>query len=70
MDKVSHVFRLGDYDNIGKCEAAHEIKSGIFGQTHKAPSHLDFHCLKMCVRIYLMSKFTRLDHSRLTSYHI
>ena len=25
MDKVSHVFRLGDYDNIGKCEAAHEI---------------------------------------------
>ena len=25
---------------------------------HKEPSHLDFHCLQMCVQIYLMSKFT------------
>ena len=24
------------------------------------PSHLDLHCLQMCVRIYLMSEFTRL----------
>ena len=24
------------------------------------PSHLDFHCLQTCVRIYLMSEFTRL----------
>ena len=27
---------------------------------HKELSHLDFHCLQMCVRIYLMSEFTRL----------
>ena len=27
---------------------------------HKEPSHLDLHCLHMCVRIYLMSEFTRL----------
>ena len=26
----------------------------------KEQSHLDLHCLQMCVRIYLMSKFTRL----------
>ena len=26
----------------------------------KEPSHLDLHCLQMCVRIYLMSEFTRL----------
>ena len=24
------------------------------------PSHLDLHCLQMCVRIYLMSEITRL----------
>ena len=28
---------------------------------HKEPSHLDFHCLQMFVRNYLMSEFTRLD---------
>ena len=27
---------------------------------HKEPSHLDLHCLQMCVRIYLMSKFSQL----------
>ena len=27
---------------------------------HKEPSHLDLHCLQMCVRIYLMSEYTRL----------
>ena len=27
---------------------------------HKEPSHLDFHCLQMYVRIYLMSAVTRL----------
>ena len=27
---------------------------------HKEPSHLDFHCLQTCVRIYLMSDFFRL----------
>ena len=27
---------------------------------HKEPSHLDFHCLQTCVRIYQMSEFTRL----------
>ena len=27
---------------------------------HKEPSQLDFHCLQTCVRIYLMSEFTRL----------
>ena len=27
---------------------------------HNEPSHLDFHYLQTCVRIYLMSKFTRL----------
>ena len=26
---------------------------------HKEPSHLDFHCLQIRVRIYLMSEFTR-----------
>ena len=28
---------------------------------HKEPSHLDFHCLQMYVRIYVMSEVTRLD---------
>ena len=27
---------------------------------HKEPSHLDFHCSQMYVRIYLMSEVTRL----------
>ena len=43
------------------------VKSGIFGQTakfgqrpRKEPSHLDLHCLQVCVRTYLMSEFTRL----------
>ena len=27
---------------------------------HKETSHLDLHCLQMCVRIYPMSEFTRL----------
>ena len=27
---------------------------------HKEPSHLDLHCLQVCVRIYLMSDVTRL----------
>ena len=26
----------------------------------KKSSHLDLHCLQMCVRIYLVSEFTRL----------
>ena len=26
---------------------------------HKEPSHLDFHCLQTCVRIYLVSEFIR-----------
>ena len=25
---------------------------------HKELSHLDLHCLQMCVRVYLMSEFT------------
>ena len=27
---------------------------------HKEPSYLALHCLQMCVRIYLMSEYTRL----------
>ena len=27
---------------------------------HKETSHLELHCLQMCVRVYLMSEFTRL----------
>ena len=27
---------------------------------HQEPSHLDLHCLQMCVRIYLISEFTGL----------
>ena len=27
---------------------------------HKEPSHRDLHSLQMCVRVYLMSEFTRL----------
>ena len=30
--------------------------------------HLDFHCLQMCVRIYLMSEFTRLYPTNLHSH--
>ena len=29
-------------------------------KAHKEPSHLDLHCLQMCVRVYLMCEFTRL----------
>ena len=31
-----------------------------YDSVHKEPSHLDFHCLQMCVLIYLMYEFTRL----------
>ena len=41
------------------------IKNKLTKQTveilmRREPSHLDLHCLQMCVRIYLMSEFTRL----------
>ena len=40
------------------------IKNKLTKQTVKIlmrrPYHLDFYCLQMCVRIYLMSEFTRL----------
>ena len=34
---------------------------------HKEPSHLDFHCLQMHVRIYLMSEVTYFYHILCTS---
>ena len=39
--------------NYANSENPHEM-------AHKELSHLDLHCLQMCVRIYLMSEFTRL----------
>ena len=46
-----------------------EIKDKLTKQTVKIlmrPSHLDLHCLQLCVRIYLMSEFTRFypKHTR------
>ena len=31
---------------------------------HKEPSHLDFHCLQMCVRIYLVPEVSWLYPTR------
>ena len=37
-----------------------QTRFGLYIGAHKEPSHLVFHCLQMCVRIYLISEFTRL----------
>ena len=50
------------YFNYWNKKQINKANSENPGETaHKEPSHLDLHCLKRYVQIYLMSVVTRLD---------
>ena len=47
-----HISNIGSKNKLTKQTVKIQMRR------HKEPSHLDLHCLQICVRIYLMSEFT------------